>query len=113
MRPVHQLNCVLLALFAVIALLAGCTDKQSSEETEPTPAPTNEAVVAKLGQADALDGTVDKIVTKCAACALRMDGDQENKLEVHGYAMHFCSDGCKGKYAAEPDKAIMALKIPE
>jgi YHS domain-containing protein len=69
-------------------------------------------VEARLAKADALDGTVDKVVSKCPACRLAMDGKSEHALEVAGYTLHFCSDQCKAKFAQDPTKEVLALKIP-
>ena len=69
-------------------------------------------VEARLAKADALDGTVDKVVSKCPACGLAMDGKSEHALEVAGYTLHFCSDQCNAKFAKDPTKEVLALKIP-
>lgn len=101
------LNVTWLASSLLVILGSGCTGGDDGQTPDP------KAVEAKLALADKVDGTVDKVVHKCASCSLGMDGSEANSLEVHGYTMHFCSAGCKAKYAAEPDKTIMALKIDE
>ncbi len=70
-------------------------------------------VEAILAKADAYDGTTDKVVSMCAACNLGMDGSQEHALATHGYTIHFCSPGCKGKFETDTDKAVLAMKIPD
>ncbi len=71
------------------------------------------AVEAKLAEADALDGTIDRIVHRCASCALGMDGKSEHALEVAGYTLHFCSGHCKESFAKDLTKSILDLEIPE
>ena len=70
-------------------------------------------VEAKLAKADLVDGTADKVVSKCAGCALAMDGKSENALKVSGYTIHFCSDGCKKGFEEDTTKSILAMTIPE
>lgn len=94
-------------LFAA-ALLSGCDSKKAEPQTPASKAD----VVAKLAKADAVDGKVDKVVSKCAACDLGMDGSPAIVLKVHDYSLHFCSAGCKEGYESDPDKAIMAMTIP-
>lgn len=78
-----------------------------------TAAATEAEVQAKLAKADLVDGTADKIVSKCPACALKMDGKPEHALQVAGYTLYFCCADCKQGYEKDPTKAILALKIPE
>ena len=97
------------------AMVATTACKKSDEAAAPPVAavPVDATqVTAKLAKADAYDGTEDKVVSKCAACALRMDGSDDYALEVHGYTMHFCSADCKESYEADSDGAVMAMKIP-
>jgi YHS domain-containing protein len=70
-------------------------------------------VVAILARADALDGAEDKVITKCPACNLAMDGSDENTIVVEGYTMHFCTPACKEKFDKDPLKAILAMQFPE
>ena len=74
---------------------------------------TKPAVEAKLAEADEFDGKTDKVVSKCASCALGKDGKSEHALEVSGYTLHFCSADCKTGFEKDTTKAILALKIPE
>jgi outer membrane biosynthesis protein TonB len=83
------------------------------KEEAKTEAETEAEVVAKLAEADKVDGTVDKVVSKCAACALKMDGKAENALKVSGYTMHFCSAKCKEGFEKDTTKSILALEIPK
>lgn len=106
----------------------GCSDG-SSESSAPaaapappaaaapaTPAPmapsalTTEEATAILAKADALDGTTDQVVSKCAGCMLAMDGKPEHALTAHGYTLHFCADTCKANAEPKLDRVIAALK---
>ncbi len=120
------------AAVVAVALMvsAGCESKQSeSAKTTGDGKPAAEkpadagkpaagksaagaAVVAKLAAADAVDGKVDKIVTRCGGCKLGMDGKAELAFKTHGYTMHFCNPGCKKRFADDTDKEILALTIP-
>lgn len=90
-------------------------DKESAkaEVKEGVDAVTKAAVEAMLTEADEFDGKTDKVVSKCASCALGMDGKSEHALEVSGYTLHFCSEDCKTGFEKDTTKAILALKIPE
>ena len=99
----------LAVLGMAAAFVVGCEKKQEPKQTDPA---TSAAVVAILAKADAVDGKTDKVISKCAACALGMDGSAEHALTMHEYKMHFCSAGCKTKYEKEGDKAIMSMKMP-
>ena len=90
-------------------------DKESAKEEvkEGVDAVTKAAVEAKLTEADEFDGKTDKVVSKCASCALGMDGKSEHALEVSGYTLHFCSEDCKTGFEKDTTTAILALDIPE
>ena len=130
--------CSILSL--AVALVLGCGEKEEKTTTEPVettamevvqeaepeakadpaPAATIEIgpevqvkVVAQLAAADKVDGQVDKIVHRCASCALGMDGKSEYALEVSGYTLHFCSGHCKEGFAENAPQSILDLKIPE
>lgn len=118
---------------ALTALTSGCKkDKPPADSQEPqaraeaevdaqqeaqdqATADANAAaeVEAKLAAADAVDGEVDKVVSKCPACALGMDGSGDHAFETAGYTLHFCSAGCKEHFSEDVTKAILALKIPQ
>lgn len=70
-------------------------------------------VLAKLAKADAIDGSTDKVVTKCGGCALRMDGSDKHAINVSGYTMHFCSAKCKTEFSKDTIQSVMALTIPK
>lgn len=109
-----------LAGTVMLAATPGCRkDKPAQEESAKKEieaekdVDTKAAVEAKLAEADEFDGQTDKVVSKCASCALGMDGKSEHALAVSGYTLHFCSEGCKTGFDKDTTKAILALKIPE
>ncbi len=118
-RLVHGvIGCLAVAL--VLTTTPGCrkekpVQKESAKEEAEVEKDTDKtaAVEAKLAEADALDGKTDKVVSKCAGCALGMDGKSEHALEVSGYTLHFCSEDCKTGFEKDTTKAILALKIPK
>ena len=114
------IGCLVVAL--IVAATPGCRkEKPVQEEPEKeevkvekgVDVETKAAVEAKLAEADRLDGKSDKVVSKCASCALGMDGKSEHALEVSGYTLHFCSAECKTRFEKDTTKAILALTIPE
>jgi hypothetical protein len=112
----------LLAVVPLLVFLAACggqTPEVAEETPEPAadapaaaPTPGDAEVEAKLALADAADGTTDHIVSLCAGCALGMEGSPDYELDVAGYEMHFCSEGCLDRFAKDPKGAVMALAIP-
>lgn len=112
--------CLLMAGFLVVTV--GCREDGSSAETKATPEnrttvqidPASlDQVQAILAKADAYDGTTNKHVSKCAACALGMDGNTEHAMKVAGYKMLFCTEGCRESFTADAAKSILALNVPE
>ena len=67
----------------------------------------------KLAKADLLDGKADKIVTRCASCALNMDGKPKHALKVMDYTMYFCTKGCAERFAKHTTESVLGMKIPE
>jgi len=94
-------------------LLTACGDKKATPANPgaPAAAPTAD-VLTKLAAADEFDGKTDKVVSKCPACGLGMDGHADNELDVGGYKLLFCSADQKKAWAADPNKEILALKFP-
>ena len=68
-------------------------------------------VAANLALADLADGQGDMVVSKCASCALHMDGSEEHALAHAGYQMHFCSAFCKENFAEDTKVKIAAMTI--
>lgn len=96
-------------------LLAGCGDKPApvAPAVPTAPAAIGADVIAKLAKADAVDGKTDKVVHRCAGCALGMDGTPDHSLQVQDYTMHFCKPACLDAFKPDPAKQILALKIKE
>ena len=102
----HASPVIIVLLLSVVGACRKDTPPDPSEEMQAK-------VVAKLAKADALDGATDKVVVKCAACALRMDGSVDHTFTHAEYSMHFCSAGCKDRFSKDPVKAILALEVPQ
>jgi hypothetical protein len=108
---------------ATFLLFAACTAESkpadAPAQNAPAPAaapslsPITEETLAKLAKADAKDGSVDKVVHRCAGCSLGMDGEAKWPLQVQDYMMHFCKQACLDRYAKDPAKAIAAMKIKD
>jgi hypothetical protein len=86
---------------------------KTAEAPPSVPADDEAKVLSLLAKADALDGQVDKVVTKCASCLLSMDGKPEHSLKAMGYTMHFCTEDCAQKFGKDLTQSILAMKIPE
>ena len=116
----RTLSCMTIAMLLLLG--PGCK-KDSAKETvesadvavKPEAAALTTEVRAeverKLAKADALDGTTDKVVSKCLMCALRMDGSNEHTAELAGYTLHLCSESCKTSFEADPAAKVLAVQI--
>ena len=112
-----------LVLSALLAVVAGCKE-QKPVETDAGPAvqvaqavqdaaASPADVQAKLAAADVVDGTADKIVKRCASCALGMDGSSDHTLTAMDYTLYFCTERCAKVFAEDTTKSILAMEIPE
>lgn len=109
-----------LALSAMLVVFTGCKKEEASQpaagaekgKVKNTVQKNDPAVDAILAKADAVDGNVDKIVSKCASCSLGMDGSAAHALKVGSYKMHFCSADCKEGFSENTKESILALNIP-
>jgi hypothetical protein len=104
--------------FGVSALLCvACGGKETAEVTPQAKAPPATTVTsemqARLVLADQVDGTKDGVVARCAGCMLGMDGSADHALAVGDFQMHFCSDVCRGQFAEDVQKSVMAMSVPE
>ncbi len=115
--------------FLVICLAAlamfGCNQagEQTADATQETakPAPKPEPpaqkttvspeLAAQLAKAELADGTEDKVVGKCASCALHMDGKPEHSVAMADYELHMCSDACAKNYSEDGESKLLALEI--
>lgn len=123
MRPSFtRILMALSAMTVILASLAACGGSGTTEGETPqveqapaaeAPAVDETAVLAVLAKADEMDGSVDHVVSKCPGCALAMDGSPDHALEMHGYELDFCSEGCKARFAEHAEEALLALQIPE
>jgi hypothetical protein len=96
----------MMFLFALV-MACGGTEPAPSAASPAAKAPVTEvakpdtpnpALVEVLKMADAADGTEDKVATKCAGCALAMDGDAAHTVAVDGYTLNLCSASCKSHF---------------
>ena len=113
-----------LSLLAVV-LIAGCSNSEepaaaaepaapaaAAEAQIPEVSPETAAAAAPIRMAaDMLDGTEDKVIGKCASCALTMQGSEEFASNVEGYELHFCSKDCKDHFEANQTETLMALNV--
>ena len=104
--------CGLTALLGV-----ACGGNETAEDTAqatPPPATTvTSEMQARLVLADQVDGTKDGVVARCAGCMLGMDGSADHALQVGDFQMQFCSDVCRGLFAEDVQKSVMAMTVPE
>ncbi len=109
-RPVL---CSVLALTVLVA--AGCESKKetSPEGTSDSSTGEKSGISAILVKADVVDGKADKVVQKCAGCALGMDGHEDHTIKAHGYTLRFCNGNCKKAFEKDTDKSILSMKIPD
>lgn len=103
-----RISLPLLGIMA-LAAIAGCEKSSPPATAAPNPA----EIKAKLADADAVDGTVDRVVAKCAICALGMHGSAKHASSFEGYSLQFCSADCKKLFDKDPIKTVAALKIPK
>lgn len=89
----------------------GCDQQSGSEGSEPTVQPSQEAVII-LSKADLVDGTEDKVVSKCLTCSLGMAGNAEHASKFGPYELHLCSKSCKKSFDADPEQAVLAVTLP-
>lgn len=112
----HTMNAPRLAsglVLFVFVFAASCT-KESAAPAPAAPPPAaavTPEMLAVLAKADAKDGATDKVVHRCAGCALGMDGKPEFALKVQDYTMHFCKAGCLEPFQGDPRKQILAMKV--
>jgi hypothetical protein len=72
-------------------------------------------VLSGLAAADAKDGAVDQVVTKCSGCSLMMNGKKEHSLQVGDYVLQLCSGACKEYFAKDLEgnlEQLVALVEP-
>jgi len=107
-------------LFASLLLLLGCDgagsggagapDEPASHAQAPASGAANDEILTRMAQADAADGTTDKVIRKCVTCSLYMDGDAAHAATAHGYEVHLCSESCLERFERDPDRAVLSMK---
>jgi len=112
-KPIGWKVIATLGLWSAL-LWTGCTRTEAPVAAKDTsrPAP-GAAAMAVLAKADAADGTVDKIVSKCVMCGLEMKGNPGHAVTLGEYKVHSCSAACAEAFGKDPEPALLALKIPE
>ena len=89
-----------------LSLAVGC----SAEPAPKQPAkPLSAAGLAKLVAADKVDGKEDKVVSKCPACMLSMNGSAKHSTELEGYTVHSCHPSCAEALETDPEKVLARL----
>jgi hypothetical protein len=99
-----------------LLLLAGCGAKPAETKSETPVVPTAPVAVtadvqAQLAKADAKDGKVDKVVSKCSGCALGMDGKAEHAAHLGDYTVLFCDHCAEKGSPKDAQKIVMGLKL--
>ncbi len=101
----------------LLVLLAACGDstpaapaaKPTAEVEAPKAAALTPTQKATLASADAADGAVDRVISKCPVCMLGMEGDPMHAITSHGYELHACSESCQTAFEADPISVIDGL----
>ncbi|MCU0864623.1 MAG: hypothetical protein MUC36_12565 [Planctomycetes bacterium] len=102
----------LLGLLALTLAGACSSDAVPTAPTTPTgPIASTPELDVKLAAADAKDGQVDKVVHRCAGCALGMDGKAEHSVQVGGYTLHLCKPACLARYQRDAVGELTKLTI--
>ncbi len=114
-----------IVLLGLSFLVFGCGGASAPEVAVPTPDPepaaaaapeTTEApealaadTLAALAKADAVDGDLDNVVSKCALCSLHMDGSPDHVVTAGDYSLHMCSAECKSHYEEDMQGSLAKL----
>lgn len=95
---------VILSSVLFLASASGCKDKPTG------PIEIQAHTKACLAQSDKADGKADKVIGKCPACALAMDGSPQHKAIIDGYEVHSCSPDCNKALQENPNKIFKEMK---
>ncbi len=95
----------------VLSLLIACggPSAEAPAPAGPPPAAAKSDPLAVLPVADAADGTVDKVVSRCAVCGLGMDGDPAHSSQIGDYTLHSCSASCKEHLESDSEQVLARL----
>ena len=104
-----------LVCFALVGIpfVFGCDQGDGGNADTSGASQLSAESLAQLAAADAVDGTTDKVVSKCLTCNLGMDGDAAHTATAGDYKLHLCSDHCKAGFEKDPAGALAAVKIPK
>ena len=89
-----------IVLLLVIAGSSGCVPSSESGSDQ----------TAIMTAADVADGVVDSVVSRCAVCALSMDGDEKHSSNHAGYTFLHCSAHCKETFDYNPVTVLARLE---
>ena len=99
------------SVLSLAFVLAACGGDKPAPVAPTAPVAATPEMTATLAKADAKDGAVDKVVHRCAGCALGMDGKAEMPLLVGEFTMHFCKPACLDRYAKDAKGELARLKV--
>lgn len=114
MRP-RRLESTLRSLAPALLLLAGCSGGTGPAEhaaAAPVDMEVTPELRAVLERADAVDGEVDGVVSKCPGCDLAMAGKSKYSMQVGEHEVHFCSERCRHEFEDDPAASFLALELP-
>lgn len=100
-----------LALCLAVAAMAACPAEEAPTAPDPAAKAPSAKVLAALAKADEADGKADKIVHKCPACMLKMNGSAEHAATLGAYTVYSCAADCKAALVADPG-AILGRANP-
>jgi hypothetical protein len=119
-RDMNQTQVLLVLSLGLGLVVAGCEKKAEPPSGDPLKQAADavgkagdSAVVAILVAADEYDGKSDKTITKCAGCALGMDGKADNKIVYAEYTMWFCAPGCRDDFNKNVKESVLAMQVPK
>jgi hypothetical protein len=100
-RKLMNGKAIMLVSVLAAGLAIGCGAQKAPEapKKHSLADPPSAESLAMLAKADAADGKVDKVVSKCLTCRLAMEGSPEHSLNYGGYVLHFCSEECKKAFS--------------
>src|SRR6478609_9105291 len=94
----------------------GCSSKASSEPAAPATKPAASSCCGghgdHAGHAHDHSDVAAKVLDP--VCGMTVDpATSKHRFEHHGKTFHFCSAGCRTKFAADPEKYLAREKAPE
>ena len=89
---------------------ASATTPGNSEAKGEDDLALSDAQLSTLQAADVHDGTEDGVVGECSRCGLAMPGEAKYSSSVDEYELHFCGEGCRDGFQADPEKGIAEIQ---